>query len=158
MISNIINLEEKTVEDILTPRIMIFSLDQNRKVNDAWQGIHKSGLSRIPLYEQDKENITGYILPKDVYYRTLINKVDEPLKSIAINVSSFPDNTNCLYLLNKFLKSKNHIGIVTDEYDSFSGLVTREDLIETGLGSEIIDEKDKIVDMQQAARKEQKKR
>ena len=158
IIKNIINLEEKTVEDILTPRKMIFSLDQGMKVKDVWQEIHKSGLSRILIYEKDKENVKGYVLAKDVFYLNLVNKGEESLKSILIEVNAFPENTNCLHLLNKFLKSKHHIGIVKDEYDGLSGLVTLEDLIETGLGTEIVDEKDKIVDMQQAARKEQKKK
>ena len=156
IIKNIIDLEEKTVNDILTPRKMIFSQDQNIKISKVWQAIHKSGLSRILIYDGDKENITGYVLAKDVYYMNLVNKGDETLKSIAINVNAYPENTNCLHLLNKFLKSKNHIGIVKDEYDSLSGLVSLEDLIETGLGVEIVDEKDKIVDMQEAARAQKK--
>jgi len=123
------------------------------KINKSWQEIHKSGLSRILLYENDKENITGYVLAKDVYYMSLVNKGEEALKSIMLNVNSFPENTNCLHLLNKFLKSKNHIGVIKDEYDGLSGLVTLEDLIETGLGAEIVDEKDKIIDLQEAARK-----
>ena len=158
IIKNIIDLEEKTVEDILTPRKMIFSLDQNMKIGETWQAIHKSGLSRILIYENDKENIKGYVLAKDVFYLNLINKGDELLKSIVLEVDAFEENINCLILLNKFLKSKNHIAIIKDEYDGLSGLVTLEDLIETGLGVEIVDEKDTIIDMQQAARKSQPKK
>ena len=66
------------------------------------------------------------------------------------------EKTNCLSLLNSFLKSRKHIAVVKDEFDGLSGIVTLEDLIETALGHEIVDETDKIVDLQAEARKEVK--
>ena len=156
MVRNIINLEEKRVEEIMTPRKMIFSLDVNMSIKKAFTEARKHGFNRIPVYEHDKENVIGYVLVKDIYTLNILDKGQEDLKSIILNITKVDEKANCLSLLNNFLKSRKHIAVVQDEYDGLAGLVTLEDLIETALGHEIVDETDKIVDLQAAARKEGK--
>jgi len=157
MVRNIIHLEEKRVEEIMTPRKMVFSLNANISIKSAFTEARKHPHNRIPVYEKDKENIIGYVLIKDIYTLNILDKEDENLKSILLNITSVDENTNCLRLLNNFLKSRKHIAIVKDEFDGLAGLVTLEDLIETALGHEIVDETDKVVDLQAEARKEIKK-
>jgi CBS domain containing-hemolysin-like protein len=153
MVRNIINLEEKKVTDIMTPRKMIISLDTKMAVADAIPVIQKSGFSRLPVYENDRENIIGYALVKDVYELHLKKSDNTTLKQIAYPINSIPAEDNCLKLLNQFLKNKKHIAIVSDEFGGVDGLVTLEDLLETILGTEIVDETDRIVDLQKEARK-----
>jgi CBS domain containing-hemolysin-like protein len=75
-----------------------------------------------------------------------------PIKNLAKPISFVPETTNSLALLTRFLKNRRHIAIVVDEYGGVAGLVTLEDLIETLLGDEIVDETDKVVDLQERAR------
>ena len=153
MVFNIINLEEKLVREIMTPRTMMFSLPATMTVQEAIQSISGKGFTRIPIYEGDKENITGYVVTHDINFTEMKNKPESTLKSIARQISFVPENINCLTMLTNFLKQRKHIAIVTDEYGGVDGMITLEDLLETVLGSEIVDETDIIVDLQEAARK-----
>jgi len=151
MVRNIINLEEKSAKDIMTPRVVAFTLDAEMEVHDAIGRLSSVGFSRIPIYKEHPENISGYVLRRHLY------SVDEEkrtrrIQSLAKPISFVPETANCLTLLNQFLKHRWHIAMVTDEYGGLAGLVTLEDLIETLLGSEIVDETDRFVDMQTAAR------
>jgi CBS domain containing-hemolysin-like protein len=156
MVRNIIHLEEKRVEEIMTPRKMVFSMDVNLSIKNAFSAARKHVFNRIPVYGNDKENIIGYVLVKDIYTLNILDKGQEKLRSILLNISIVDEKTNCLSLLNNFLKSRKHIAIVKDEFNGLAGLVTLEDLIETALGHEIVDETDKVVDLQAAARGEEK--
>jgi CBS domain containing-hemolysin-like protein len=80
-----------------------------------------------------------------------------PLSSLVKPISFVQENTNCLALLNRFLRKRSHISIVEDEYGGVAGLITLEDLLETVLGAEIVDETDAVVDLQKLARKRKKK-
>jgi CBS domain containing-hemolysin-like protein len=153
MVRNIINLEEKRVEEIMTPRKMVFSLNVNMSIKSAFSEVRRHAFNRIPVYENDKENIIGYVLVKDIYTLNILNKGQDNLRSIILNITKVDEDTNCLSLLNSFLKSRKHIAAVMDEFNGLAGLVTLEDLIETALGHEIVDETDKVVDLQAAARK-----
>jgi len=153
MVFNIINLEDRQVKEIMTPRTMMFSLPAEMSVEKAFQTISGKGITRIPIYEGDKENITGYVVTHDFSFAEMQNKSETPLKSIARQISFVPDTINCLTMLTNFLKHRKHIAIVTDEFGGVDGLITLEDLLETVLGSEIVDETDVIVDLQEAARK-----
>jgi CBS domain containing-hemolysin-like protein len=141
----------------MTPRRMVFSLNADMSVKSAFNEARKQAHNRIPVYENDKENIIGYVLVKDIYSLNILDKRDTTLRSILLNISTVDEKTNCLSLLSNFLKSRKHIAVVKDDFDGLAGLVTLEDLIETALGHEIVDETDKVVDLQAAARKEGKK-
>lgn len=153
IVKNIINLENRQVKEILTPRKMVFSLQANMKIEEAFKLSSSKGLTRIPIYENDKENISGYVTSHEIVNAKLQQNSEKTLHSIARPISSVSENTDCLTVLLSFLKQRKHIAIVTDEFGGLDGLVTMEDLLETMLGVEIIDETDKIVDLQDAARK-----
>ncbi len=153
MVFNIINLEDRKVREIMTPRTMMFSLPAELSVEKAFQNISGKGFSRIPIYEGEKENVIGYVVTHDFSYAEMQNKPETSLKSIARQISFVSEDINCLTMLTSFLKQRKHIAIVTDEFGGVDGLITLEDLLETVLGSEIVDETDVIVDLQEAARK-----
>ncbi len=158
MVFNIINLEDRKVSDVMTPRTMMFSLPATMTVGKAIQSISGKGFTRIPIYEGDKENITGYVVTHDFNFVEMQNKPESTLKSIARQISFVPENINCLTMLTNFLKQRKHIAVVTDEFGGVDGLITLEDLLETILGSEIVDETDVVVDLQEAARKRKPER
>ncbi|MEJ2196624.1 MAG: hemolysin family protein [Ignavibacteriaceae bacterium] len=153
MVFNIINLEERLVKEIMTPRTMMFSLPATMTIEKASQSISGRGFTRIPIYEGEKENIVGYVVTHDFNFVGIKNKPECTLKSIVRQITHVPDDINCLTMLTNFLKHRKHIAVVTDEFGGVDGLITLEDLLETILGSEIVDETDVIVDLQEAARK-----
>jgi CBS domain containing-hemolysin-like protein len=87
----------------------------------------------------------------------IMSEPDMPLSSIVKPISFVQEETNCLTLLNRFLKKRSHISIVEDEYGGVAGIITLEDLLETVLGAEIVDETDAVVDLQKLARKRKRR-
>lgn len=153
MVHNIIKLENTEVREIMTPRKVIFTLDANLTVKEALNAAGDKGFTRIPIYLEDKENIVGYVMIHELGSAKTLSEPNTPLSAIIKPISSVAETTNCLTLLNSFLKKRTHISIVEDEYGGIAGLVTLEDLLETVLGAEIVDETDAVVDLQKLARK-----
>jgi CBS domain containing-hemolysin-like protein len=152
MIHNIIQLETRTVREIMTPRTVIFSLDESMTVADAFEEARKRGHTRIPVYQGDRENVVGYIMMHELSTAKILEPPETPLSTLRQPVSAVPETINCLVLLTEFLKTRRHIAVVWDDYGGLAGLVTLEDLIETVLGAEIVDENDSVVDLQKLAR------
>ncbi len=152
MVHNIIELENKQVSDIMTPRTVMFSLDASLTVEKALPEVNAKGFTRIPVYEDDYEHLTGYVMFQDLSAARTSHQSDLQLREIAKPLAFVPETVNCLTLLTTFLKLRRHIAIVSDEYGGVAGLVTLEDLLETLLGAEIVDENDQVVDLQQSAR------
>ncbi len=158
MVHNIINLEDKQVREVMTPRTVMFSLDEETPVAKALDTAGEKGFTRIPVYHGDRENITGYVMIHDLGSAKTLSEPKTKLAAIAKPIASIAETTNCLTLMNTFLKKRRHIAIVKDEYGGVAGLVTLEDLLEVVLGAEIVDERDTVVDMQEMARKAGRKR
>ncbi|UCE08026.1 MAG: DUF21 domain-containing protein, partial [bacterium] len=153
IIDNLINLENKKVREVMTPRTVIFSLNANLTVREALNIADEKGFTRVPIYEDDKENIMGYVMIHDLSSAKNLEKPARQLKNILRPISFIPESINCLTVLTEFLRRRKHIAIVSDEYHGVAGLVTLEDLLETLLGTEIVDETDRVVDLQKTARK-----
>ena len=151
LVHNIINLENKTVEEIMTPRTVMFCLDEELTAEKAIELALKTQFSRIPVYRDDKENITGYVTIREMAALACGKSPETRLKEFMKPMAMTPHTSNCFQLLNDFLKKRRHMAIVTDKYGGVDGLVTLEDLLETLLGKEIMDEADKVEDMQELA-------
>lgn len=152
LVHNIISLEDRQIHEIMTPRTVIFSLDADMTVEEAIKAVDRKGFTRIPVYEKDRENIVGYIIIHDLFSARTLSDPKAPIKSIAKLITFVPETKNALALLTIFLKQRRHITVAVDEYGGVAGLVTLEDLIETLLGDEIVDETDVAVDLQERAR------
>ncbi|MBI4966309.1 MAG: DUF21 domain-containing protein [Desulfomonile tiedjei] len=152
LVHNIISLEDKQIREIMTPRTVIFSLEASMTVGEAVQAVDRKGFTRIPIYEKEPENIIGYMIIHDLFSARTLSDPDTPIKSLAKAISFVPETKNALALLTIFLKQRRHIAVAVDEYGGVAGLVTLEDLIETVLGDEIVDETDLVVDLQERAR------
>ncbi len=153
MVHNIIELENIPIRNIMTPRMVMFSLDADITVREGYREANHRGFSRVPIFEGDKENIIGYVTIHDLAMGQNVSEPETKPRKIAKPISFIPETANCLSGLTLFLKERNHISMVVDEYGGIVGLVTLEDLIETILGAEIVDETDKVVDLQEAARR-----
>jgi CBS domain containing-hemolysin-like protein len=153
MMRNIIDLENKQVRQIMTPRTVVFSLDGELSVEEALHEMEGRGFTRIPVYEEDRENIIGYVMLHDLTSLKAIKDSASKLKTVVRPVTFVPESMNCLTVLLSFLRNRRQIGMVSDEFGGVAGLVTVEELLATVLGTEIVDETDRIVDMQQDARR-----
>jgi CBS domain containing-hemolysin-like protein len=157
IIDNLINLENRIVREIMTPRPVVFSMDAQLKIPVALKIAAEKGFSRIPIFEDDREHIIGYVRIHDLSSTKNLENLEISLKDIARPISFVPETINCFTVLFDFLSTKKQVAIVIDEFGGVSGLITLEDLLETLLGHEIVDEHDKAIDLQEVARKQRKK-
>ena len=153
IIQNIINLKKIKVTEILTPRVVVVSANENLLVENFIDQKPISNFSRIPLFSDQKEKITGYVLLLDILKNNSDeNKSKKKLKDFKRDILTVPSTINLFVLFNRLVQKKEHISIVVDEYGGFDGIITMEDIIETLLGLEIIDESDQVIDMQKHAK------
>lgn len=153
-IRNILSLDSKTVEEIMTPRTVVFSLSVDTTVAEAREGQPTWPHSRIPVYDDDMEDIVGVVYRRQVL-EALADDRDELKMSDLMRPVRFVLETVTLdALLVKFLGSRLHLCVVLDEYGGVAGVVTLEDVLEEILGSEIVDETDQVVDMRELARQQ----
>ncbi|THB75421.1 MAG: HlyC/CorC family transporter [Desulfobulbaceae bacterium] len=153
VISNIIELKNKTVRDVMTPRTVTFSLEESQSVNDAMQKVNRlSSHSRVPLYLDDPDNVTGMVLRKDVLLAAAEQKTHLPLSQLKIPVHFVPEFMPLNLVLIDFYDKRQHLFVVVDEYGSVTGVISLEDVLEEIVGVEIIDESDRTKDMRELAR------
>ncbi len=159
IINNLLNYEEILVEDVMTPRTVVIAAEQNTTTQEFYDLYPNLRFSRIPIYDGDIDNITGYVMKDDILKSIIDNKADAPLSSIKRNITTVDDETPIPNMFEQFLNKREHIAQVTkNEFGGFEGIVTQEDVIETLLGLEIVDETDGIDDMRKLARKQSKQR
>lgn len=153
IIKNLLQFSEITVKDIMTPRTVIITADENTTIKNLYEKGATKHFSRIPLYNDNKDNITGYVLKDEVLLKIIEGRGEEKLIICKREIKQVYDTTPIPDLYQILMEKKEHIAIVKDKHDGIVGLVTMEDLIETILGIEITDEMDLIEDMQKFARK-----
>ena len=158
IIRNIFRFESLKVDDIMTPRAVIFALPEDMKIIDSLKQVTQTPFSRLPLYETRIDDITGFALKEDVLINAAHERGDEKLKALKREILVVPESVSLIALLERFLKDRQHIAIVVNEHGGTDGLVTLEDLIETLMGMEIMDETDDVEDMRALARKQWKVR
>ena len=149
---SLIRFSSLKVKDIMTPRIVLMKFQDSLSIEQALSQKEKLRVSRLPVFKDNEENITGYILKIDLYEQQSIGNGKEPLSAIQREVLIVPETISLKILLQRFLENKEHIAVVVDEYGGLAGVVTMEDLVETLLGIEIVDEIDAIEDMQKLAK------
>ena len=152
VIENILLLDKIRIKEILTPRTVVFALDGSRSIKDIVENeeaIFK--FSRVPVYTDSIENITGIVMTKKIFQQAL--KDDSvALKSVKKDIFKISENLPVSKALDLFIKKKEHMFLVLDGYDQTEGIVTLEDCVETILGVEIVDESDSDADMREVAK------
>ncbi|MGD9301086.1 MAG: hemolysin family protein [Desulfobacterales bacterium] len=158
IIRNLFRLDSLTAGDIMTPRTVISGLPQDMRVAEALAAKPTVTFSRLPLYQSDLDHITGFILKDDLLITKAQNRGDVKLETLKREIKTVPGNMSLSNLLEFLLEKRQHIALVIDEYGGTKGLVTTEDVVETLLGMEIVDEMDRVEDMQALARQQWTKR
>lgn len=158
IIQNILRLKTIKVHEIMTPRVVLAIADENLALADFLKNKEYLKFSRIPVYSDNEENITGYVFRQEVFENLAEDKHHLRLKDLKRKILIFPETMVIFNLWEKLLEKKEHIALIVDEYGGLDGIVTMEDVIETLLGLEIVDEKDTITDMQKFARERWKTR
>jgi len=152
VIENILMLDSIKVEEILTPRTVIFALDGNRSIKDIVENepaIFK--FSRVPVFDANIEKITGIVMTKKIFKQALLDDT-VTLNTIQKDIYKINENIPVSMALDLFIKKKEHMFLVLDSYDQTEGIVTLEDCVETILGVEIVDESDSHADMREVAK------
>jgi len=158
VIKNLLNFKKILVKDIMTPRTVLKLAPEDQNIKDFFEQNKDLRFSRIPIYKNKRDNITGYILKDDIFREVAEGKNQQNLIDLKRTLIVVNRNIAIPNLFEKFVQEKEHIALVVDEYGSVSGLVTMEDVIETLLGLEIMDESDTDSDMQELARNNWEKR
>ena len=158
IIQNLFHFESLTAKDIMTPRTVIVALQQDITVSDALMEHPHNVFSRLPIYDKDLDGITGFVLKDDLLLAKAKDKHDMPVKSLQREIMAVSDVLPLSQLLEKLLDERQHIALVVDNYGGTRGLVSLEDVVETLLGMEIVDEMDKVADMQTLARQQWERR
>ncbi len=158
MLKNMIHFRNVTAEDIMTPRTVIFMKQQDLTVKDLFEAADFEKISRIPIFKNNRDDVTGYVHKTDVLTSLAQDKHELKLHEIKREITLIDKDTKMLELLEVLMTSKEHIVLVYDKYGGIAGLVTLEDVIETVIGREIMDEFDGVDDMQNLARNRWQKR
>lgn len=158
IVENLMKFNKIEAKDIMTPRTVMKSSKEETTIQEFFDANPKLRFSRIPVYKETKDNITGFFLKDDLLTALITKKGDQALKSIMREIVVVNENMLILNLFDQLMEKKNHIALVVDEYGGTAGLVTMEDVIETLLGMEIVDEFDNADDMQAFARKKWEER
>ena len=158
IVSNLLKLRNLSVRMIMTPRTVIFSLPAATAVNTYRDAHADSAFSRIPVHEQDKDDITGYVLKADLLTVCRGETETKPIGMFKRDFLALSDKLSVAECFDHLLHAKAHIALVVDEYGTTQGLVTMEDVFETIIGLEIMDESDTEEDMQILAEKRWKDR
>ena len=152
IIQNLLRLENQHVKDIMTPRSVVLCLDEEQTLGELYNENNPFQFSRIPVYNEVPDNITGFILKDGILENIAADKHSRKAVEIRRKVLFVEANISVADLLDTFIQKKQHMAIVADEFGTIIGLVTMEDVIETLFGLEIVDESDKVVDLQKLAR------
>ncbi|NOX38704.1 MAG: HlyC/CorC family transporter [Calditrichaeota bacterium] len=152
LLKNLLGVRKLKVKDIMTPHTVMFTLPADMTVGEVLKKYPEIKFSRIPIYEKTPEDIHAYVMHKDIMREASRERYDTPLRALGRKLKVVPEVVPLLYVFEQFLNQREHIKLVIDEYGSIAGIVTMEDVVETLLGIEIVDETDVTEDMQVLAR------
>ena len=158
VIENILNLDNIKVGEVLTPRSVIFAIDESmsiKEIIDTKEDIFK--FSRIPVYRGSIEDVVGIVMTKRIFKQALADD-SVSVGSIKKDICSINENVPVSKALDMFIAKKDHMFLIKDNYDQTEGILTLEDCVETILGVEIVDESDSAVDMRELAKQKLKQK
>jgi len=158
VLKNLLRLRDTRVHNIMTPRVVVFSLLEETTVQQYLDEYVNKPFSRILLHTGDPDNMTGFALKDDILLAAAHNEYERTLGSFRREIISLPAPTTISYAFDRLLEDQQHIALVHDEYGGLEGLITMEDVVETLIGLEIVDEVDTEKDMQAWARSQWKRR
>jgi len=158
IIKNLLRFDSILAQDIMTPRTVLKAAEENMTIKDFYEKNPKLRFSRIPLYQESMDQIIGFMMKDDLLTDMINSNGTRQLKDIKREIKVYKETLPVPELFNRLMESREHIALLMDEFGGVAGIVTMEDVIETLLGMEIMDEFDKTADMQVLARRNWEKR
>ena len=158
VIQNLLRFSKVRVKDVMTPRIVVIAASEESTAGEFDEQHADLPFSRIPVYHDKNDNVTGYVLKDEVLRNLVDGHSDKRLQELRRDIIVVHKTLPIPELLDTFIVKKEHMALVVDEFGGMEGIVTMEDIIETLLGLEIVDESDNEEDMQALARKNWERR
>jgi CBS domain containing-hemolysin-like protein len=158
ILKNLFRFNSLRVKDVMTPRTVMFDLPEETTIGEVVEEYDEFRFSRIPVYSGTRDDVTGYVLKDEMLLRAAQEEHQVKLSDLAREMLVVRDSLPLPDLLERLLDKLEHIALVVDEYGGVEGIVTMEDVVETLLGLEIVDEADSVEDMQALARRQWFKR
>ena len=158
ILRNLFRFPELRVEDIMTPRTVVFSLQEDLTLEETLEQHEEIPFTRIPIYRDSPDDVTGFVLKTDILLTHLRKGGDVPLRELRREVHGIVETASLAQAAEQLLDRRTHLLLVYDEYGGVAGVVTLEDLVETLIGIEIVDEADEIDDLRRLAREKWQQR
>lgn len=151
ILRNLLQLNKVHVHDVMTPRPVMLAMQEDMTAHDVVEKHATLPYSRLPVFGESTDDITGYVLRHDILMCLAQDKDNKSLKSLKRDIIVVPDSATVALAMDEFVQRKEHISLVIDEYGGTAGILTLEDAIETMLGIEITDESDVVADLRKMA-------
>lgn len=159
MLGSMLNFKSIKVSDVMTPRTVVSATTEEQTISEYYEQRTVRHFSRIPIHSaENKDLITGYILKVDVIEALLQGQGDQPLKTLRRDIVAVDESFAITELFKELTERNEHIAVVLDEFGGMDGIITMEDIIETILGMEIVDETDTETDMRVLAQRHRERR
>ena len=158
IVKNLFGLRDTLAKHAATPRTVVFSMPEDCTVGEFMKEHSSRPFSRIPIYGETRDDLNGFVLRIEILQAHAQGMSDQPLRKFKRKIHNVPNTQRLSDLFDTMITDRIHIAATIDEFGSFSGVITLEDVLETLLGTEIVDEVDDIEDMQEMARDLWKKR
>ena len=158
IVRNLLRFHKLTVEDVMTPRTVVMALDENETIGDIVNRLDDIPFSRLPIYHDSIDDITGLVLKTDIMSAALKRKRRARISTLRREATRVDAAMSLEDFFELMLESDSHLAVVTDQYGGFDGVATMEDVVETLLGLEILDEADNEADLQELARQRARQR
>ena len=153
VIENVLSMETRTVKQVMTPRPVVFTLSARTSAREAVSEDAIEKYSRIPVFGKDPDDFVGVVRTVDILTAVANDRFDVTIDQIKQNIHFVIDSTRLDNLLRTFLKRRQHLVAVIDEFGGVSGIVTLEDVLEELIGREIVDESDQVTDLRAYAQR-----
>ena len=152
LLQNMLRFRDLKIVEIMTPRSVLFTLPESMDAETYLSAYPDNAFSRVPVYDGEPDEINGFVMKNDILMASHQQGGKVTLGELKRPIIAVLENESLPRLMTTLLEQRNHIAMVVTEYGDIRGIVTLEDMIETLLGREIVDESDEVVDMQQVAR------
>ena len=152
ILDNLLRLDSVMVEHVMTPRTVVIAFEQSRTVESITEELKQIPVSRLPIYHERRDHVTGFVLKSDLLMALASGEQQRPLQDFTRPIHAVHETDPLTSVFDHLLTNRAHIAIVVDQFGGMEGIVTLEDVVETLLGLEIVDEHDHAEDMQSIAR------
>ena len=158
ILKNLFKLPELHAEDVMTPRTVVFALQRDMTLDDVMEKHPEMPFSRIPIFGENRDDVSGFVLKTDILVQKLQGHGDKKLSELSRDIFAVPEDASLELVSEQLLEHKLHLLLVLDEYGGLAGVVSLEDVVETLIGIEIVDEADQIDDLRHLAREKWRER